>query len=232
MTRSNKASSRNGSGTGATAISRGRSHAAPLADPRNAGRSAFSAVRGGLTDAGDDRLIVMAASGDQAAWGTIVERHLSSLVGYAWRLLREPAEAEDIAQEAFIRLLRKAPEWHPGEASLSTWLHRVVTNLCIDRKRRLGRFVIHSFARMEHAPDQGSLEADINRANAVGRALAQLKTRQRVAIALAHYQGFTNPEIAQIMGTSVEAVESLHARARRSLRETLGPIVDDLLEET
>ncbi len=187
---------------------------------------------GGLSQAGDDTLIALAASGNQAAWAAIVERHLSSLVGYSWYVLQESGEAEDVAQEAFVRLLGKAPDWRPGEASLSTWLHRVVTNLCIDRKRSLRRFINDACARLETVPERGSLEADVSRAKSVERALAKLKPRQRAAIVLAHYQGFSNPEIAQIMGSSVEAVESLLARARRSLRETLGPVVAELLESS
>ena len=232
MTRLNRANSRKSGGTGATAISRSGVRVARPTDPRGAGQPGFSVAHANLGPASDDKLIVLAASGDQTAWTAIVERHLSPLTRYAWYVLREPAEAEDIAQEAFVRLLRKAPDWRPGEASLSTWLHRVVTNLCIDRKRSLRGLISHSLERLVSVSERDSLEANVNRAMSVKRALAELKPRHRVAIVLSHYQGFSNPEIAEIMGSSVAAVEALLARARRSLRESLGPIIEELLEET
>ena len=230
MTRLNRANFRGGRDAGA--ISPRSSRAGRPVDTRDAGRPGLSVARSSLPQASDDTLIALAASGNQAAWAAIVGRHLSSLVGYAWYVLQESTEAEDVAQEAFVRLLDKAPDWRPGEASLSTWLHRVVTNLCIDRKRRLRRLINDAYARLESVPERDSLEANISRTKLVERALAELKPRQRVAIVLAHYQGFSNPEIAQIMGSSVEAVESLLARARLSLREILGPVVAELLESS
>ena len=230
MTRLKRANSRGGRDAGA--ISTRSSRAGRPVDTRAAGRPGLSVAHGSLSQASDDALVALAASGNQAAWAAIVGRHLSSLVGYAWYVLQESAEAEDVAQEAFISLLGKAPDWRPGQASLSTWLHRVVTNRCIDRKRSLRRLINDAYARLENVPERDSLEANVSRAKSVERALAELKPRQRVAIVLAHYQGFSNPEIAQIMGSSVAAVESLLARARRSLRETLAPAVAELLESS
>ena len=75
------------------------------------------------------------AAGDRRAWTRLVERHLSAVVGYAWHLLDSHAEAEDVAQETFVRLLSKVGQWQPGGASLRAWLYRVATNLCIDQRR-------------------------------------------------------------------------------------------------
>ena len=227
--RSNRASFR----SGAAAISARSSQPVRHLGARDAGRSKPPVDnRASFANASDDRLIARAARGEQLAWAAIVERHLSSLVGYAWYVLQDRSEAEDIAQEAFVRLFNKAADWRPNEANVRTWLHRVTTNLCIDRKRSLRRLIRQPDFKLEEIPARETLEADVSRANAVGRALALLPPRQRVAIVLAHYQGFSNPEAAQIMGTSVESVESLLARARRALRRTLGPIVEELLETT
>ncbi len=232
MTRSRKANSRNAGCIDATAVSvRPGSTARPL-DSRNLVRDAAIVGRSALAGATDDRLVALAARGQQAAWAAIVERHLASLVGYAWYVLNDRAEAEDVAQETLIRLLDKVGSWRPDEAHLRTWLHRVATNLCIDKKRKLGRLVRLPLQRLEEVPDRSTLEVDIGRARVVAGALARLPRRQRFAIVLAHYQGFSNPEVAQVMNTTVDSVESMLARARRELRRTLEPIIDQLLEET
>ena len=83
----------------------------------------------------DDQLLSRIANGDEAAWPLIVDRHLAPIVSFAWYNLGDRAAAEDVAQECFVRLFRKVPDWQPGGAKLSTWLYRVATNLCIDRRR-------------------------------------------------------------------------------------------------
>jgi RNA polymerase sigma-70 factor (ECF subfamily) len=135
------------------------------------------------------------------------------------------AEAEDVAQDAMMRLWKIAPEWRQGEAKVSTWLYRVVANLCTDRLRRSGRTVA-----MEGAPEpadetpgaeQGLIAAD--RVAALDAALGALPERQRQAVVLRHLEGLGNPEIAAIMDMSVEAVESLTARGKRGLAQRLAP---------
>ena len=83
----------------------------------------------------DDSLIGRVNVGDGAAWRALVDRHMGPVFGQAWRMLGDRAEAEDVAQETFVRLMRKAPDWQQGGAKLKTWLFRVAINLCIDRKR-------------------------------------------------------------------------------------------------
>ncbi len=180
----------------------------------------------------DDELLGRFARGDDAAWRVLVDRHLGSVHGYAWYMLNDHAEAEDVAQETFVRLLRKAPDWQPGGARLRTWLYRVAINQCIDRRR-----VVRP-EPLEHAtkvadPATGAVRMDhgLDLARNVEAALQLLGERQRTAIVLVHYQGFTNPETAALLDCSVEAVESLLARARRALKESLAPVANDLLGE-
>ena len=137
-------------------------------------------------------------------------------------MLRDRAEAEDVAQEAMLRLWRIAPEWRQGEAKVSTWLYRVVSNLCTDRLRRARTTPLDTVPDPEDgAPGVVAGMIDADRARALDDALATLPDRQRQAVVLRHLEGLTNPEIALVMDIGVEAVESLTARGKRSLAAAL-----------
>ena len=89
-----------------------------------------------LSDVSDEALMALYANGDPAAARTLTLRLTPRVLGYAARILGDRAEAEDMAQEAMLRLWRVAPDWRAGEAQVSSWLYRVVTNLCTDRRGR------------------------------------------------------------------------------------------------
>ena len=132
-----------------------------------------------------------------------------------------------------LRLWRIAPEWRPGEARVSTWLYRVTSNLCTDRLRRHARRQTGSdrVEADEIRDDRPGVEDRLmkaERAAALRSALAELPVRCRVAVSLRHLQQLSNPEIAEIMDTSVEAVESLTARAKRLLAARLLDRREDL----
>ncbi len=185
-------------------------------------------------DPGDDYLIAAAAAGDGAAWSALVERYLGPITGHAWYMLGDPREAEDIAQEAFIRLINKAPKWEPdGGARLKTWLYRVVVNLCIDRKRKHVALPVAELPELAGPIDSTAEERDraLDVKRAVRGALDALPARQRSAVVLSYYQGFTNREAGEILGISAEAVESLLARGRRGLRARLQDVKHDLIGE-
>ncbi len=181
--------------------------------------------RDALAEVSDDTLLVLYANGDRAASRLLTARLTPRIFGYALRLLADRAEAEDVVQEAMLRLWKVAPEWRPGEAQVSTWAYRVVTNLCTDlRRARMRRPAV----TLEDAPEvadsargavAGMIEAD--RMAALQTALNQLPDRQRQAVVLRHIEGLTNPEIARIMEIGIEAVESLTARGKRSLTAIL-----------
>lgn len=182
-----------------------------------------------LSDDGPDRdavLLAAYARGDAAAARALADRHLPRLLSYATRMLRgDRAEAEDVAQDTMLRLWRIAPDWRAGEAQVSTWLYRVATNLCTDRLRRAGR---RGAVALEDAPepeDEGpGVEARLiagERMAALQAALDSLPERQRQAVIMRHIEGLSNPEIAAVMDTGIEAVESLTARGRRALAERL-----------
>lgn len=179
----------------------------------------------------DAALLLRFAAGDQRAARRLTNNLLPVALRQAWRVLGDQAEAEDVAQEAMLRLWRQAADWRVGEAKVSTWLYRVVQNLCIDRIRKRRPQVAVEDAPEPADPDPGVLErlARTDQSRIVAAAIAELPERQGQAIVLRHFDGLSNPEIGEALECSVEAVESLLARARRQLamamagkREELG----------
>ena len=186
---------------------------------------AQSAAPDVLDQVSDETLLVLYARGDPDAARMLMQRLLPRVLGYAGRLLSDRAEAEDVAQEAMLRLWRVAPDWRQGEAQVSTWLYRVVTNLCTDRLRSRRR---RPAVTLDDAPEvadgavgQVAVLIEADRMTALQAALDLLPERQRQAVVLRHIEGLTNPEIAGVMDIGVEAVESLTARGKRALAAAL-----------
>ena len=178
----------------------------------------------------DAILLARFADGDQGAARALTELLLPGALRQAWRMLGDRAEAEDVAQDAMLRLWRQAADWRAGEARVSTWLYRVVHNLCIDRMRRRRPQVAVEDAPEPVDPDPGVLErmARSETGRAVAAAVAELPERQRQALVLRHFEGWSNPEISEALDCSVEAVESLLARARRQLAGRLKDVKEAL----
>lgn len=173
----------------------------------------------------DEDLVRRVGQADPAAIQAMVARKLPRILALARRMLGDPVEAEDVAQEAMLRAWRQAPRWTPGKAKFDTWLHRVALNLCYDRLRR--RREVPTGTPPDGpdpgpAPDRGLLAAETGLR--VDAALARLPERQREAIVLCHYQELTNIEAAALMEVSVEALESLLSRGRRALRTALADL--------
>ncbi|MEP2717671.1 RNA polymerase sigma factor [Pseudophaeobacter sp.] len=179
----------------------------------------------------DDALLVLFTNGDARAAAALTERLGPRAFGVAMRVLGNRAAAEDITQEAMMRLWRMAPDWQPGQAKVSTWLYRVVMNLCIDLKRRQRGGHVDLDA-IPDPPDPGRSAPeqlqDTARHDALQQALMLLPERQRQAVVLRHIEDLTNPEISGIMEISVEAVESLTARGKRALAKILANRRDEL----
>lgn len=179
----------------------------------------------------DDALVLRLADGCDGAMAALSDRHLRPVLACAWRILGDRAEAEDVAQETFVRLLRKAPDWQPEGPALRSWLFRVATNLCLDRRRVRARVapMPDDIERFEDR-DKTPLDDDLAIRYAVRRAIRDLPDRQRAALVLVHFHGLSGREVANALGVSAEAVESLLARARRRLRTVLAPHMKNLLE--
>ena len=178
-----------------------------------------------LQSLSDDALLLLYAHGDAEAARILTGRHLGRIFGFAARLLADRAEAEDVAQEAMLRMWRVAPKWRAGEAQLSTWLYRVTVNLCTDRQRSAHRHRTEALEDVvEPVDESANTEAELmrrERMDALQAALATLPDRQRQAVVLRHIEGLSNPEIAAVLEVGVEAVESLTARGKRALTVAL-----------
>jgi RNA polymerase sigma-70 factor (ECF subfamily) len=178
----------------------------------------------------DEELVRRVGAGDKRAASELVRRHLPRMVGLARRMLGDPAEAEDVAQEVFLRVWKHAAAWKPGQAKFETWMHRVGMNLCLDRLRRSGR---HGGEVSPETPDVRASATkaldERQRRERVRDALQKLPERQRAALVLCYYQERTNIEAAEILGVSVDALESLLSRARRTLKSALSAERADLM---
>ncbi len=175
-----------------------------------------------FADVSDEALLVLYANGDSEAARALNVRLTPRAFGQANRMLADRAEAEDVAQEAMLRLWKIAPDWRQGEAKVTTWLYRVVANLCTDRLRKQRAVDLDAVPEPEDDREDaaGALQQKARMAALQG-ALAELPDRQRLAVSLRHIEGLANPEIAEIMEISTEAVESLTARGKRALTAIL-----------
>jgi RNA polymerase sigma-70 factor (ECF subfamily) len=169
----------------------------------------------------DDALVHAVAAGDAGAYRALSARYLLPIVRYAARLLGDAHEAEDVAQETFLRLWQDAARYEARGHKPSTWLFRIAHNQCIDRLRRRRLLASESPDEREGGERPSGELARRELAASVQAALAALPERQRAAIALIHDEAMSHAEAAEVLGCGVEAVESLLSRARRSLRETL-----------
>lgn len=167
----------------------------------------------------DEALLRRVAKGDPAAVQALVARKLPRIHALAIRMLGDPMEAEDVAQDAFLRTWRQAPRWRSGGAKFDTWLHRVVLNLCHDRlRKRREQPTAEPPEQIDPAPSADRGLEMTQTAQKVHAALADLPQRQREAILLYHYQDLSNISAAAVLGVSVEALESLLSRGRKALR--------------
>ena len=176
------------------------------------------------TDLADDALLAQYSQGDAASARALTARLTPRVFGHAVRILGDRAEAEDVAQDAMMRLWKVAPDWRMGEAKVSTWLYRVTANLCTDRLRRKRGVGLNEVDEpLDPSPSVTDQLQTRERINALQAGLQTLPERQRQAVILRHIEGLANPEIAEILEISTEAVESLTARGKRALAQALAP---------
>lgn len=193
------------------AIDRAMNEAFPAASP------------GAVAEVSDETLITRIAAGDRLAFDVFARRHGDFLYANAVRMMRDSFEAQDAVQETLLRVWQKAGIWRPdGGASVRTWMYRIAHNICIDalRRRRPQTVLPETLESAQRTDDHVQ---DRERSAIVDRALKQLPERQRAVLVLCHYQGLSNAEAADVVGTSVKGVESLLVRARQQMREILKP---------
>ena len=172
-------------------------------------------------------------SGDETAFRECVESHKDKVLNTCYRFVQNRDDAEDLAQEVFIEVYRSISHFRE-DAELSTWIYRIAVNKSLDfvrkkkRKKRIA-YVLSYFGSADEEKDlqlsaptnpQSDLEQK-ERIQILNKAIDSLPENQKVAITLSKYEGFSNKEIAEIMETSVSAVESLIHRAKNNLHKKL-----------
>jgi len=177
----------------------------------------------------DADLLLRSASGDRQAFDELVTRNRQGVLSLIYRHVADTVEAEDLAQEAFVRLYQARRRYRPT-AKFGTFLHRLVVNLCLNEARRRRRRPTQPLADLEQtpapattSPDQHVQQAELSRQVAV--ALQHLPETQRMAVILNRFEGLSYAEIAATMDLSVKAIEALLHRAKRSLLRELGEYV-------
>lgn len=173
-------------------------------------------------DASKESLLEAFVAGDVRAARALTLRLTPRVYAQAMRVLQNTAEAEDVTQEALLRLWRTAVDWEHGRAKVTTWLYRVVSNLCIDRVRKRRTVDLDQIGEMvDEAPTAGAQLQAKSRVAALHSAIAELPERQAQVVTLKFLEELSNIEIAEILDQSVDAVESLVARAKRGLAAAL-----------
>ena len=167
-------------------------------------------------------------SRERVAFGALLDRHLTGVQAYAFRMTDNRADAEDVAQETFLRVWDRARTFDDGRVRVSTWVYRIAHNLCVDAFRRRREVVedgLETLADERFSGLPGSIEEE--RRAAVRAAVGELPERQRAALVLCQLQGWSNRDAARVLEVSVDALESLVARARRTLRKRLVAFRED-----
>lgn len=180
----------------------------------------------------DEELLLRICRDDVEAFEEIVRRYQKSALGVAGRFLGSQAEAEDLAQEAFLQVYYRARQYRPTVAPFKTWFFAILINLCRNaRKRNKFLSAVELPPENSDVPTFGDPAGDLEvkeRRLAVARAIRNLPLNQRLALILCHYEEFSYAETAEALNLSVKAVESLLVRAKRNLRQELSALGKNL----
>lgn len=173
-------------------------------------------------EAADDQLLCWSARGDRSAFDEVVTRHGSFVLSVASRMTLNIRDAEDVAQDAMVKLWHQAGRFNPKRAHLRTWLYQIVVNLCIDRRRRREAEPLpEDFDAVDPGAMADEILANAERDTALAAALRALPAHQQAAMMLVYEEGVSGAEAGRILGLSAKAIERLLARARNTLRERL-----------
>jgi len=170
----------------------------------------------------DDALLDRLAADDQVAFRILVERHIDRAYAIALRIVGNAADAEDVVQDTMLKVWTHRGRWQHGRAKFSTWLYRVVSNRCIDLRRKPRNENVDAVPEVaDTQPDASSVIERNEVSSLLEVAMQRLPEQQRVAVILSYHENMSNTEIAEVMDTTVAAVESLLKRGRQQLREML-----------
>jgi RNA polymerase sigma-70 factor (ECF subfamily) len=174
----------------------------------------------------DNELLALIQQGDGQAFGTLVERHTERFYRLAYRYLQNREAAEDVVQDAFLRLWEHPGLWQPERnTKFTTWFYRIVVNLCLDaRKKKKPVALENETAILDESEPVEEVMIQAEQQEVLEREIAALPERQRMALSLCFDQGLSNQEAADIMGLNLKALQSLIMRAKRTLRERMNPL--------
>jgi RNA polymerase sigma-70 factor, ECF subfamily len=174
-----------------------------------------------MDEASDEQLMQRVAQGDEGAFRLLARRYAPRAIALARRITGNHADAEEVVQDALLRLWTNAPRWRPL-AAFRTWFYRIVLNLCLSRRRRAPFLPLEAADDpADPAPGPGAVLERDEAEHLLSAAISELPDRQRAAIVLTYHEGLSNAEAAAVLDTSVSSVEALLVRAKRSLREKL-----------
>lgn len=170
----------------------------------------------------DEPLLNRLAANDEAAFRTLVERHIDRAFGVALRIVGSRADAEDVVQDSLLKVWTHRGRWQHGRAKFSTWLYRVITNRCIDLRRQPRSDDVDAVPEpMDTRPDAASSMQRDEVTDLLEKAMQQLPEQQRIAVIFSYHEDLSNAEIAEVMNTTIAAVESLLKRGRQQLKAIL-----------
>lgn len=170
----------------------------------------------------DSELLDRLATGDEIAFRALVERHIDRAYAIALRIVGNAADAEDVVQDTMLKIWSHRGRWQHGRAKFSTWLYRVISNRCIDLRRKPRTENVETVPEVaDGRPDAASV-IERNELNGMLEiAMQRLPEQQRIAVIFSYHESMSNGEIAEVMDTTVAAVESLLKRGRQQLRQLL-----------
>ena len=170
----------------------------------------------------DEELLIRLAGNDEAAFRLLVERHIDRAFAIALRIVGSRADAEDVVQDSLLKVWTHRGSWQHGRAKFSTWLYRVITNRCIDLRRQPRSDDIDAVPEpADTQPDAASAIQRNETTALLEKAMRLLPEQQRVAVIFSYHEDMSNAEIAEVMNTTVAAVESLLKRGRQQLKTAL-----------
>ena len=170
----------------------------------------------------DSELLDRLAAGDEAAFRMLVERHIDRAYAIALRIVGNAADAEDVVQDTMLKIWSHRGRWQHGRAKFSTWLYRVISNRCIDLRRKPRTENVETVPEVADGQPDAADIIERNELNSMLEiAMQRLPEQQRIAVIFSYHEGMSNGEIAQVMDTTVAAVESLLKRGRQQLRQLL-----------
>lgn len=180
-----------------------------------------------MTAHDDAALLARISEGNASAFAALVERHNRRFYALAYRFTMHRQEAEDVVQDAFLKLWERPDQWQADRNTrFTTWFYRVVVNLCLDRKKRKRPLPLaEDFDMADDRPSQEESFSGHQQRKLLESAIADLPERQRVALNLCFYEGLSNQEAADVMQLNLKALQSLLMRAKATLKETFARMI-------